>query len=132
MDRIIIAEYGGKKIPLAYTLATADFIYRKHGGVQQFIEALGGGEQIGAALDAFIVFNLQGIRKWKYERGDADTEDICLEPVDREELELGSDMVDLFELTGKMFDAIKISNKHTISAKAAKGAKKNEGSAATR
>ena len=120
MDRIVIADFNGKKIPLAYTMAAAAYIYRQHGNVEKFIEALNGNEQIDAAIDAFLVMNMQGIRKWKYERGDSDTEEVCLEPVDRDELELDLDMMDLMDLTGKMFDAIRVSNKHAIAAKPAK------------
>lgn len=116
----------GKTYPMACTLAAVEYINRTFGGFEGLGKAFSSESQrLTAVMDLTVVFIKQGIAKWKFERGDVDDSDICLDPITREELELTLGIEDVADLAKHITDAVTKGNDKTIKGKPAKGSKKN-------
>lgn len=84
MKKVVYYELEGKRFPLVFTYAVSEFVEDKYGSFEKFAKAL---DKTKTCLDMFAIMNAQGCAyvKWKMQDMPID-EDICLEPLTRDEL----------------------------------------------
>lgn len=86
MKKVEYFHLEGKRYPLVFTYAVSEYVEEKYGSFENFSKVV---NKAKTCLDVFAVLNAQGCAYVKYRNKDMPLDDdICLEPISREELAL--------------------------------------------
>lgn len=86
MKKVEYFHLEGKRYPLVFTYAVSEYVEEKFGSFEKFSKVI---NKAKTCLDVFVVLNMQGCEYVKLKNKDMPLDDdICLEPISREELAL--------------------------------------------
>lgn len=109
MKKVEYFNLEGKRYPLVFTYAVSEYVEEKYGSFEKFSKVI---NKAKTCLDLFVVLNMQGCEYVKLRSKDMPLDDdICLEPISREELALllppGANAVMISAITSAFDKAMK-------------------------